>query len=65
MADEGHSSQHDSEAVDIQEIEKGLENEDMLAITAHNQQTAVKNAALDKLTEKNSEHTATERDLQL
>ena len=59
------SSEHESEAVDIAEIEKGLENEDMLAITMHNQQTLVKNAALDKLTEKNSEHTATERDLQL
>lgn len=38
LADEGpRSSQDDSEAVDLQEIEKGLENEDMLAMTMHNQ----------------------------
>jgi len=37
----------------------------MLAITMHNQQMLVKNANLDKLTEKNSEHNVTERDLQL
>jgi hypothetical protein len=31
-----HSSEHGSEAVDIQDIEKKMENEDMLAITMHN-----------------------------
>ena len=37
--------------IDIDQIEKNLENEDMLAITQHNQQMVVQNANLEQLTE--------------
>lgn len=51
---EGEMSYNSPREIDIENIERNVENEDMLAITQHNQQQIVKNAQLDRVSEQHT-----------
>lgn len=52
--DAGDAGYNSPKEIDLANMEKDVENEDMLAITQHNQQQIVRNAQLDRVSEQHT-----------